>query len=71
MEVRVGVPLKDFYNGHTTEFQLEKQMICEECEGSGSADGIVVEFSAWYALIVKCGFRGIINGVRTEEEFPG
>ncbi|PMD44637.1 DnaJ-domain-containing protein [Hyaloscypha variabilis F] len=41
MEVRVGVPLKDFYNGHTTEFQLEKQMICEECEGSGSADGQV------------------------------
>ncbi|KAE8453957.1 hypothetical protein EG329_007733 [Mollisiaceae sp. DMI_Dod_QoI] len=39
MEVRVGVPLKDFYNGHTTEFQLEKQHICEECEGSGSADG--------------------------------
>lgn len=35
----------------------------------GSADGIAVEFSAWYALIVKCGFRGIINGVRMEEEF--
>ncbi|KAH6674244.1 DnaJ protein-like protein [Halenospora varia] len=41
MEVRVGVPLRDFYNGHTTEFQLEKQQICDECEGSGSADGQV------------------------------
>ncbi|KAH8591225.1 hypothetical protein B0O99DRAFT_690834 [Bisporella sp. PMI_857] len=41
MEVRVGVPLRDFYNGHTTEFQLEKQQICDECEGSGSADGKV------------------------------
>lgn len=41
MEVRVGVPLRDFYNGHTTEFQLEKQHICDECEGSGSADGQV------------------------------
>ncbi|KAH8685841.1 DnaJ protein-like protein [Tricladium varicosporioides] len=41
MEVRVGVPLRDFYNGHTTEFQLEKQQICDECDGSGSADGQV------------------------------
>jgi len=41
MEVRVSVPLRDFYNGHKTEFQLEKQQICEECEGTGSADGQV------------------------------
>lgn len=41
MEVRVSIPLRDFYNGHTTEFQLEKQQICEECEGSGSQDGKV------------------------------
>ncbi|KAH8820859.1 hypothetical protein F5884DRAFT_720257 [Xylogone sp. PMI_703] len=41
MEVRIAVPLKDFYNGRTTEFQLEKQEICDECEGSGSADGKV------------------------------
>lgn len=38
MEVRVGVPLRDFYNGHSTEFQLEKQQVCDECEGTGSAD---------------------------------
>ncbi len=41
MEVRVGIPLKDFYNGHKTEFQLEKQQICDECDGTGSADGQV------------------------------
>ena len=27
MEVRIGVPLRDFYNGLNTEFQLEKQQI--------------------------------------------
>ncbi|KIN06387.1 hypothetical protein OIDMADRAFT_190535 [Oidiodendron maius Zn] len=52
MEVRIGVPLKDFYNGHSTEFQLEKQQICEDCEGSGSADGQVDTCSA-------CGGHGI------------
>jgi DnaJ-related protein SCJ1 len=38
MEVRVAIPLRDFYNGVTTEFRLEKQQICEECEGTGSQD---------------------------------
>jgi DnaJ-related protein SCJ1 len=52
MEVRVAVPLKDFYNGHSTEFQLEKQQICDECEGSGSADGKVETCSV-------CGGHGI------------
>src|SRR5438034_1080437 len=41
MEVRVHVPLKDFYNGKDIEFNVEKQTICKECEGSGSADGEV------------------------------
>lgn len=41
MEVRVQIPLKAFYTGQSTEFQLEKQAICEECEGSGSSDGQV------------------------------
>ncbi|EGX47545.1 hypothetical protein AOL_s00083g354 [Orbilia oligospora ATCC 24927] len=39
MEVKVSVPLKDFYNGNRVEFAVEKQQICEECEGSGSSDG--------------------------------
>ncbi|KAL8948914.1 MAG: hypothetical protein Q9222_004932, partial [Ikaeria aurantiellina] len=51
MEVRVSVPLRDFYNGHEHEFQIEKQQICEECEGSGSADGAVETCS-------MCGGQG-------------
>lgn len=39
MEVKLAVPLRDFYKGAETEFAIEKQVICEACEGSGSADG--------------------------------
>jgi len=39
MEVRVSLPLRDFYNGLETEIAVEKQMICEACGGSGSQDG--------------------------------
>ena len=53
MEVRVSVPLRDFYNGHEHEFSLEKQQICEECEGSGSADGAVDTCG-------QCGGRGVV-----------
>lgn len=41
IEIKLGVSLRDFYNGRTTEFQWEKQQICEECDGTGSADGVV------------------------------
>jgi DnaJ-related protein SCJ1 len=37
----VGIALRDFYNGGTTQFNWEKQLICEECDGTGSADGEV------------------------------
>jgi DnaJ-related protein SCJ1 len=53
LEVRLHVPLKDFYTGRDTEFTIEKQQICEECEGSGSADGQVETCN-------KCGGRGMI-----------
>ena len=39
MEAKIAVPLRDFYNGAETEFTIEKQVICESCEGSGSEDG--------------------------------
>ncbi|KZF20063.1 DnaJ-domain-containing protein [Xylona heveae TC161] len=52
MEVRVDVPLRDFYNGQETEFSIERQQICEDCEGSGSADGQVETCSV-------CGGRGM------------
>lgn len=41
MEVQIKVPLRDFYNGKEHEFNIEKQHICEKCEGTGSADGKV------------------------------
>ncbi|KAH7118912.1 hypothetical protein B0J11DRAFT_560616 [Dendryphion nanum] len=52
MEIRVAVPLRDFYNGRTTEFTVEKQAICSTCEGSGSKDGHVETCDL-------CGGRGI------------
>ncbi|PHH71200.1 hypothetical protein CDD80_5442 [Ophiocordyceps camponoti-rufipedis] len=52
VEVRVEISLRDFYNGVDTEFQWEKQHICETCGGSGSADGHVDTCSV-------CAGRGI------------
>ncbi|POR31806.1 DnaJ-like protein SCJ1 [Tolypocladium paradoxum] len=52
IEVRVEISLRDFYNGATTEFQWDKQHICETCEGSGSADGEVDTCGV-------CGGRGV------------
>lgn len=41
VEIRVEISLRDFYNGATTEFKWNKQIICEKCEGTGSEDGQV------------------------------
>lgn len=51
MEIRVNIALRDFYNGVESEFMIEKQMICETCSGSGSADGQRVQCGG-------CGGRG-------------
>lgn len=53
MEVKLKVPLRDFYTGRDINFSLEKQQICDTCSGSGSADGHVETCS-------KCNGRGII-----------
>ena len=53
MEVRVQISLGDFYTGKEHEFSIEKQQICEECEGSGSADGEV-------DTCAQCGGRGMV-----------
>lgn len=63
MEVRVGVPLKDFYNGHNVEFQLEKQQICEECEGTGSADGEVETCHSCHGHGVKIQKHQLAPGI--------
>lgn len=62
MEVRVAVPLRDFYNGRTTEFTVEKQAICSACEGTGSEDGHVETCDV-------CGGRGIV--IRRQQLAPG
>ena len=41
LEVRLTIPLRDFYTGRETEFTIEKQQICDTCEGTGSEDGQV------------------------------
>ncbi|KAI9853214.1 MAG: DnaJ- protein scj1 [Vezdaea acicularis] len=38
-EVRVTIPLRDFYTGASREFSIEKQALCDECDGTGSEDG--------------------------------
>lgn len=53
METRLHLPLQIFYTGKEVEFTLEKQQICDTCEGSGSADGKVETCD-------KCAGHGII-----------
>ncbi|RVX73654.1 hypothetical protein B0A52_02544 [Exophiala mesophila] len=53
LEVRLFVPLRDFYTGKETEFTIEKQLICEKCEGTGSADGQVETCN-------KCAGHGMV-----------
>ncbi|KAK0642476.1 DnaJ-like protein subfamily A member 1 [Lasiodiplodia hormozganensis] len=40
-EVVLNVPLRDFYTGAEKTFSIEKQAICDACEGTGSEDGEV------------------------------
>lgn len=42
MEVKAALPLRDFYNGREINFLVEKQQICDSCEGTGSKDREVV-----------------------------
>ncbi|ODH48174.1 hypothetical protein GX48_05665 [Paracoccidioides brasiliensis] len=62
MEVRLAVTLKDFYNGRDAQFEIEKQQICDACEGSGSADGEVETCD-------QCGGRGAV--IRKHMLAPG
>ncbi len=62
MDIRIAVPLRDFYNGRKTEFTVEKQAICSACEGSGSEDRHVETCDV-------CGGRGAI--IRRQQLAPG
>lgn len=52
-EVRIAVPLRDFYRGGEASFTVERQGICETCDGSGSQDGKM-------ATCGECGGRGMV-----------
>jgi DnaJ-related protein SCJ1 len=39
LDIRIALPLRDFYMGAEHEFKVKKQAICDLCEGSGSEDG--------------------------------
>ncbi|KAF3392723.1 DnaJ-related protein SCJ1 [Penicillium rolfsii] len=53
MEVKAALPLRDFYTGREINFLVEKQQICDECEGTGSKDRQVVHCD-------QCGGRGMV-----------
>ena len=53
MERIYHAPLRDFYNGADHDFTIEKQVICEACEGSGSEDG-------HRDTCNKCGGQGMV-----------
>ncbi|KAK2750748.1 DnaJ- protein scj1 [Myotisia sp. PD_48] len=62
MAIRLLVPLKDFYTGNDVDFKIEKQQICDHCEGTGAADGKVETCS-------QCGGHGAV--VRKQMLAPG
>ncbi|CAG7935320.1 unnamed protein product [Penicillium olsonii] len=53
MEVRASLPLRDFYNGREIDFLVEKQQICDACEGTGSKDHQVETCD-------RCAGRGMV-----------
>lgn len=53
MEVKAQLPLRDFYMGREINFLVEKQQICDTCEGTGSKDHEVVTCD-------RCSGRGIV-----------
>lgn len=62
VELKVQIPLRDFYLGRTVEFQWDKQEICERCDGTGAEDKVV-------DTCQKCNGRGIV--VQKHQLAPG
>ncbi|KAL9109042.1 MAG: hypothetical protein Q9227_006282 [Pyrenula ochraceoflavens] len=62
MELRMAVPLRDFYTGRDVEFEIERQEICDACGGSGSEDGTVETCGT-------CSGRGMV--VQRHQLAPG
>ncbi|KAK4188043.1 putative DnaJ-related protein [Podospora australis] len=66
LELKVGIALRDFYNGKTTEFQWDKQQICEECEGTGAADKVVHKCHSCNGQGIKLVRQQIAPGMVTQ-----
>nr|POE75786.1 dnaj-related protein scj1 [Quercus suber] len=62
MQVEMSVPLRDFYVGGDHTFSIEKQIICESCDGSGSQDG-------QRETCHKCNGQGMV--VQKHQLMPG
>ena len=62
MELKVALPLRDFYTGREVTFAIEKQQICEACEGTGSKDHEVITCD-------QCGGQGRV--IRKHMLAPG
>lgn len=62
MEVRVEMPLRDFYTGAEHDFKVQKQAICQKCDGSGSEDGAREKCA-------KCGGHGVV--IQKHQLAPG
>ncbi|OAA58938.1 DnaJ domain-containing protein [Niveomyces insectorum RCEF 264] len=53
VELKVALSLRDFYNGRTSDFQWDKQEICDHCDGTGAEDKVV-------ETCPKCNGHGIL-----------
>ncbi|MES1917106.1 MAG: hypothetical protein MHM6MM_008865, partial [Cercozoa sp. M6MM] len=56
-QVRFAVTLDDVYNGHERVLQIERDVVCPQCRGTGAKDGDVRQCS-------KCKGEGVVT-VRT------
>ncbi|KAF8322476.1 DnaJ-domain-containing protein [Clavulina sp. PMI_390] len=53
------VTLEDLYNGKTAHFNLERNVICSHCEGSGG------KAKAKQSKCIKCDGRGVVNSTQS------
>jgi DnaJ-related protein SCJ1 len=53
METVIEIPLSQIYNGGTIQIEIEKNVVCEDCSGTGAEDPNYV------TTCDQCGGRGI------------
>lgn len=62
VELKVAIPLADFYNGRTVEFQWDRQEICDHCDGTGADDKEV-------EVCPRCQGHGVV--ITKQQLLPG